>query len=113
MKRKGFLISFSILQNSALSKEIGDYKHAEDYWVGKKFIGLFRKGNQRTDTVRYIRKNLKPGDMKVFIYHGDADMSVPITQSERIASVYREVLGERECGVRKMKGIRTWGRRDV
>jgi len=57
----------------------------EDAWMGKPFDALTEAENEAVQPMTYVRRNLhgqKP--LAVLILHGDADITVPVTQSQQL-----------------------------
>ena len=76
-------------------KNLSDFDTVEDYWIGKNLTDLSEEEMQVFRPEYYIRKNLSPASpVNVLIWHGDADLDVPYTQSERIYDAFVEAEGE-------------------
>ena len=79
----GFIVE---LAGSWLKDPIKDMPWAEtceDAWMGKPFDDLTEAENQAVQPIYYVRKNLTgERPLAMLIWHGDADITVPITQSQ-------------------------------
>jgi len=54
----------------------------EDAWMGKPFDALTEAENEAVQPMTYVRRNLNgQRSLSVMIRHGDADITVPVTQS--------------------------------
>ena len=81
-----------------LSDAIRDLPWAEtceDAWVGKPFEELSPEERRAVSPLYYADKNLnRDSGLSVLIRHGDADITVPWTQSQRLYDLTVERLGE-------------------
>ena len=66
------------------------YETCEDYWIGASLASLSQEEKNAFTPAYYVRKNL-PGreDLDALICHGDADITVPMSQS---LILYEEML---------------------
>ena len=72
-----------------------DFKTCEDYFIRKHLADLTPEEAQIYMPAYYIRKNLNPdSDLKVLIWHGDMDITVPKVHSIRCDALLRETIGD-------------------
>ena len=97
----------SALWLTSAVKEFKEYDTVEDFWIGKNIATLTEEERQVFDPAYYITKNLSPEDpVDVLIWHGDADLSVPYTQSERIYETFVEAEGEEHAEMVLFPGVK-------
>jgi len=71
------------------------YSNVHEYWLRMKADELTDEEYEKLQAAYYIGENLTDGsDLKVLIEHGTADMTVPVTVSEKLAAQLTEALGE-------------------
>lgn len=91
----GFIVDLS---NMWLSNAVGDEAgtdNVEEYWTGLDLETASQEEKQALQPTYYIEKNLSPDStLHVIIRHGDADITVPVTQSERVYELLCDKLGE-------------------
>lgn len=91
----GFVVDIA---NSWLNDPIKDMPWAEsceDAWIGKPFLELTEEERNAVSPLFYAQKNLNAdSDLEALIIHGDADITVPVTQSQRLYDLLAEKLGE-------------------
>ena len=67
----------------------------EDAWMGKRFDELTDEEKAAVSPLHYADKNLTAdSDLKILIWHGDADITVPWTQSKKLYDLAVSRLGE-------------------
>lgn len=72
-----------------------EYDDVESYWLRKDISTLTSEEKDAYSPLYYIKKNFTPEDSpNVLIWHGDADLSVPYLQSERLNELLTEQIGE-------------------
>ena len=73
----------------------------EDDWIGKNPGTMSEEEKQVFSPYYYVEKNLTPENpVDMLIIHGDADLSVPYTQSERIRDAFDAAQGEGHVDMR-------------
>lgn len=86
------------IANSWLAEPIRDMPWAstcEDAWMGKPFEELTQEEVENASPLHWAEVNLgAEADLQALILHGDADITVPWTQSQRLCDILREKLGE-------------------
>ena len=90
----GFVVD---LAGGWLSDAIRDMPWAEtceDAWMGKPFAELTEEEKQAASPLYYVEKNLNAeSGLYALIRHGDADITVPWTQSQKLFDIMKEKLG--------------------
>lgn len=90
----GFVVDIA---NGWLSDPIKDMEWAEsceDAWMGKPFAEMTEAEVQAAQPLNYAEKNLNADSgLDALIWHGDADITVPHTQSEALYDLLAEKLG--------------------
>ena len=85
------------IAGSWLSEPIRDMPWAEsceDAWVGKPFDALTEAENQSVQPLCYVKKNLRgETPLAMLIWHGDADITVPVTQSRTLCETLKAQNG--------------------
>lgn len=85
------------IANSWLSgaiKDLPGFETCEDAWMGRLFDTMTDEEKQAVSPLYYAEKNLSADSgMKMLIWHGDADITVPWTQSRRLNEIAAERLG--------------------
>lgn len=67
----------------------------EDAFIGRPLADMGAEERQIFQPLYYIQKNLAPGKgPAALIWHGDADITVPRTQSEALADTIQKVRGD-------------------
>lgn len=90
----GFIVDISNLWLSNVVKDVPDADNVEEYWTGIDMESATDEEKQRFLPSYYIGKNLTPETgLHVIMRHGDADITVPWTQSQRIYELLCEKLG--------------------
>ena len=75
-------------------KDIPWAKTCEDAWMGKPFEEMSEAERQAASPLYYAQKNLNPDSgLKALILHGDADITVPWTQSQALYDIVLDRLG--------------------
>lgn len=70
------------------------YNDVESYWMRKDVNTLTQEEKDTYSPLYYIQKNLTTENSpSVLIWHGDADLSVPYLQSERLNELLTEQIG--------------------
>ena len=97
----GFIVTMSNMWLMDMMKDYPQYESWEDLWLGKNMTEMTEEEKQAFTPAYYVRKNLNDRtDLKVMIWHGDADITVPRTQSEMIYDAYRETIGDGNVQIR-------------
>ena len=85
------------IANGWLKDAIRDMPWAEsceDAWMGRPFSELTEAERQAASPLWYAQKNLNADSgLEVLILHGDADITVPVTQSRQLYELLSERLG--------------------
>lgn len=67
----------------------------EDAWMGKRFADMTEDEKNAASPLWYAEKNLTAeSDLRALIWHGDADITLPWTQSRKLYDLLRERLGD-------------------
>jgi acetyl esterase/lipase len=75
-------------------KNLDEYETVEDYWLRKKLEEIPEEEMLQYYPSTYIKENLSAdSDLRVVIWHGDADLDVPYIQSERLQALMEETIG--------------------
>ncbi len=86
------------------TEEMAGYSDVESYWMRKDVNLLTEDERNYSDPYYYAKKNLKDrDDLKVWIAHGDCDITVPILQSERFYAFTSDILGDSACHLEIIK----------
>lgn len=87
-----------------LSDAIKDYpgfKTVEDFFIGADLTTLTEEERQVFEPYYYVGKNFGTAlNPKLLIWHGDADLSVPWTQSQALYDLAAPLLGEENVTLR-------------
>lgn len=76
-------------------KDMPGFESCEDAWMGKPFAELTEEENRAAQPMVYVEKNLSPDSgLEALIRHGDADITVPVTQSKDLYALMADRLGE-------------------
>ena len=85
------------IANSWLNDAIKDIPWAEtceDAWMGKPFSEMTEAERQAASPLYYAEENMQMSSgLEALILHGDADITVPVTQSKRLYDLLSERLG--------------------
>lgn len=77
------------------TKDLPWASNCEDAWIGRPIAALSAEERQRIQPLYHAAKNLAPGVGPAFlIRHGDADITVPYTQSEALLETLVAARGE-------------------
>ena len=99
----GFVVKVA---NGWLSDAIKDYPEfetMEDFFIGRNISTLTEEEKQVFTPAYYVRKNLSAdSDLNVAIWHGDADITVPWTQSQHIYEDFCETIGADRAQIKIM-----------
>lgn len=77
------------------------YDSFEEIWLDKTFDSMSENERVQVSPVWYAKKNLNENsDLSVMIWHGDADITVPYLQSENLAQLLTDKLGEDKVSYR-------------
>ena len=77
------------------------YDSFEEIWLDRPFDELSEEEVDQMSPAWYAEKNLDAdSDLAVMIWHGDADITVPYLQSEELAELLTEKLGEDKVSYR-------------
>ena len=90
----GFVVDIANGWLAAPLKEMPGFRTCEDAWMGKNFEDMTAEEIQAAQPLYYAEKNLGANvDPEILIWHGDADITVPWTQSRALYDVASEKLG--------------------
>ena len=90
----GFVVDIANSWLSSAIKDMPEFHTCEDAWIGKTFETLSAEENQAVQPLYYAEKNLNADSgLDVLIWHGDADITVPRTQSQLLYELLCEKLG--------------------
>ncbi len=80
------------LANSWLTSEMLDgYSNVESFWMRKNYDDLSAGERQMSDPYYHIRKNPeRVAALRVWISHGDADLTVPYLESQRLSDTLKK-----------------------
>ena len=82
-------------------KDYPEFESVEDLWLRKNIKNLTAEERQVFLPAYYIQKNFGPdSDLDVLIWHGDADITVPWTQSQHLYERLCSVIGEDRVSLR-------------
>lgn len=88
-------------------KDLRGYKSIEDMWLRKPISQLTEEESKSLSPRYYINKNMsEETDLKVLIHHGDADITVPYIQSERLADSLTYKLGAENVTYKLISGYK-------
>lgn len=74
--------------------EATGFDNVESAWLRRDTSQMAREELDKINPAYYIQKNLNAdSELYVIIRHGDADLDVPYTQSERIGRLFGDVIG--------------------
>ena len=77
-----FIVDLAAGWLKAPIKDLPWAETCEDAWMGKPFDALTEEENRAVQPIYYVRKNLNgERPLAMLIWHGDADITVPVTQS--------------------------------
>ena len=75
-------------------KDMPGFKTCEDAWMGKSFEDMTPEEIRVVQPLYYAEKNLSADtDLNLLIWHGDADITVPWTESKLLYDIAVEKLG--------------------
>lgn len=81
----GFIVDLSGLWLSDKMKELGTTGSVEEYFTGVNFDTAPESETAKYSPAYYIEQNLTPeSGVDVIIWHGDADLTVPVTESKAL-----------------------------
>lgn len=86
-----------------LNRNLEGYENVEDMWVGRDVDACSKEEREQMSARSYLTDQ---SEIKVLIYHGDSDLSVALTQSERLAKECASVLGSDRVTFRVFEGYR-------
>ena len=76
-------------------RDYPEYDSVEDFWLRAHLADMTEEERQVYLPSYYIRKNLSPdSDLRVLIWHGDADITVPSSQSVNLFGLLCNVIGD-------------------
>ena len=91
----GFVVSIANGWLTSAIKDMPEFESCEDAWIGKRIDVLTEEEFQAIQPLHYAEKNMNADtDMDVLIWHGDADITVPWTQSQALYDILLKRLGE-------------------
>ncbi|MBQ8094687.1 MAG: alpha/beta hydrolase [Clostridia bacterium] len=91
----GLIVDGAALWLTDVMKKLSFDGSIEEFFIGRSFSDLGESERELYEPAAYIRKNLTPAsDLYVVNWHGDADLTVPLTQSENIHVLLTEKMGE-------------------
>ena len=90
----GFVTDIAVGWLADATKDMPWAETCEDAWMGRPFAQMTEGERRAVQPLYYAEKNLGPNtDLDALIMHGDADITVPRTQSERLFALMSEKLG--------------------
>ena len=90
----GFVVDIAGSWLKAPIKDMPWAETCEDAWMGKRFDELTEEENQAVQPMYYVRKNLNGvTPLAMLIWHGDADITVPVTQSQLLYDTLKSQNG--------------------
>ena len=91
----GFVVDIAAGWLKNATKDLPWAESCEDAWIGRPLSELSEEERQIFQPLYYAAKNLRPGEgPAVLIWHGDADITVPRTQSEALYETILNVRGD-------------------
>ena len=97
----GFIVTLSNTWLMDMMKDYPEYESWEDLWLGKNMTEMTEEEKLAFTPAYYVPKNLNADSgLRVVIWHGDADITVPRTQSEHIYQAYCETIGAENVDLR-------------
>ena len=82
-------------------RDYPEYKTVEDLWLRAHLEEMTQEERQFCLPAYYIRKNLTPASSPdILIWHGDADITVPWTQSQHLYEQLCDVIGADRVNLR-------------
>ena len=89
----GYSRIFADLANSWMKGNTGEFSDPGSYWLRREVSELSASELEEIDPFRYLEKNAgELSRLSVYLVHGDADITVPIPSSERLAEACRQAL---------------------
>ena len=108
----GFVASLANTWMSDALKDYPEYDSMEDFWLRKHLSALTEEEKREFSPAYYIQKNLDAdSDPDVLIWHGDADITVPWTQSQRLYESLCAALGENRTELTYFRNCKHAGER--
>ena len=90
-----FILTVSNQWLFEMMKDYPGFETWEDLWIGRNMGGMTEEERLVFTPAYYIGKNLSAdSDLDVFILHGDADITVPWTQSQHLYELLCDTIGE-------------------
>ena len=97
----GFIVTLSNMWLLDMMKDYPQFETWEDLWIGRNMSEMTGEERRVYSPAYYVRKNLSADSgLKVVVWHGDADITVPRTQSEMIYDAYCETIGAENAQLR-------------
>ena len=92
----GYARPFADLANSWMKGNTGDFSDPGSYWLRREVGELSPEELETIDPLAYLEKNAgELTKLSVYLVHGDADITVPIPSSDRLAEACRTALDGR------------------
>ena len=89
-----FIVKLSNMWLTDMMKDYPQYESWEDLFLGKNMSEMTESEKNVFAPFYYVEKNLSADwDLQVLIRHGDADITVPITQSEKLYALLCDTIG--------------------
>lgn len=83
------------IANNWMNGALQDYESMLSFWLRKNVSEMSMEERSVFDPYTYIEENLgADNDLRVWIVHGDCDLTIPSMQSERLYNRLIELLGE-------------------
>lgn len=82
------------IANSWISDYCEGYSSCEEYWLRKPYSQWTQEDFNALSILWQAEHSEKKGVLKTLIYHGDADITVPKTQSEKLRDTISGIYGE-------------------
>lgn len=102
-KREGipdWLLTISALP---LNRNLKGFESVEDMWVGQDVTACSKEELEKMSPRGYLWQK---SELETLIYHGDCDLSVALSQSERLAKECRAVWGSEKVEFRIFEGYK-------
>ena len=93
------------IANNWLSGTCGGYSAPEEYWLRKEFAEWTEEDIEAASVQYIAEKEAANPELKVYIIHGLADITVPYAQSVNLAEALRQRYGEENVTFRLVDGF--------
>ena len=93
------------IANSWLHTDVMEgYSDVESFWIRRETSELSKEELEKMEVSYYAKENLTEEDCpKIWIAHGDCDITVPILQSERFYELCKALCGEKNVTLHIVK----------